>query len=117
MSGDADAYHNTETLFDKEYEPLIKDILDLCNWSQKEWPERNDIEKRWKEVIRFLLRLIKQIQKFTILPFIIKLLHYLDQMNAEIYCQKFSSNLLECLSGSTMELLEDFDLVLPKRIR
>jgi hypothetical protein len=50
MSGDGDAYHNTETLFDKEYEPLIKDILDLCNWSQKEWPERNDIEKRWKEV-------------------------------------------------------------------
>ena len=54
---------------------------------------------------------------FHILPFIIKLWHYLDQMNAEIYCQKFSSNLLECLSGSTMELLEDFDLVLPKRIK
>lgn len=50
MSGDADSYHNTETFFTKEYEPLIKDIIDLCNWSQKEWPTRNKIESKWEEV-------------------------------------------------------------------
>lgn len=50
MSGDADAYHNTETLIHKEYESLIKDIIDLCNWSQKEWPTRSKIESKWKEI-------------------------------------------------------------------
>jgi hypothetical protein len=38
-------------------------------------------------------------------------------MNAEIYCQKFSSNLLECLLGSTRELLGDFGLELLMTIK
>ena len=50
MSGDADAYHSSETLIEKEYEPLIKDIIDLCNWAQKDWPRRDKIEEKYKEL-------------------------------------------------------------------
>ena len=50
MSGDADAYHSSKTLIEKEYEPLIKDIIDLCNWAQKDWPRRDKIEEKYKEL-------------------------------------------------------------------
>jgi hypothetical protein len=50
MSGDADAYHNSETLIPKEYEPLIKDIIELCNWAQKDWPRRDVIQDKYDEL-------------------------------------------------------------------
>ena len=50
MSGDADHYEETETIISKEYEPLIEDIIELCNWSQKSWPSRSEIGKKWKEI-------------------------------------------------------------------
>ena len=48
MSGSGDAYHNTETLFEKKYEPLIKDIIVLCEWAQGH--SRSKIEDKWEEV-------------------------------------------------------------------
>jgi hypothetical protein len=50
MSGDADAYHTSETLIPKEYEPLIKDIIELCNWAQKDWPRRDVIQDKYDEL-------------------------------------------------------------------
>ena len=50
MSGDADAYHTSETLIPKEYESLIKDIIELCNWAQKDWPRRNLIQDKYDEL-------------------------------------------------------------------
>ena len=50
MSGDADAYHETETLFDKDDEDVLKDIIDLCKWSQKGWPSRDKIQNKYDDL-------------------------------------------------------------------
>ena len=52
MSGDADAYHDSVTFLNKEDEPLIEEIVELCNWSQKSWPRRDAIEDKYNELIR-----------------------------------------------------------------
>lgn len=51
MSGDADAYKKTKTFLGKDQEPLIKDLIDLCKWSQSDWPRRDDIKKKYREII------------------------------------------------------------------
>jgi hypothetical protein len=50
MSGDADAYEETINFFDKKYEPLIEDIIELCKWSNSKWPSINSIEKNFKNI-------------------------------------------------------------------
>ena len=50
MSGDADSYETTETLFNTSDEPLISEIFDLCKWAQKDWPSRESISERMNEI-------------------------------------------------------------------
>lgn len=50
MSGDADAYIDTVSYLDKDNEGLLTEIVDLCNWSQKSWPSRDNIEKKYREI-------------------------------------------------------------------
>ena len=51
MSGDADAYHKTTTLFGKENEALIEEIVEICEWSGKSWPSRDDIEEKYENLL------------------------------------------------------------------
>ena len=52
MSGDADGYEKTKTLFKKEEEGLVKDLVDLCKWAVKDWPSRDSIEFRYNEIMK-----------------------------------------------------------------
>lgn len=50
MSGRGDHYEKTETLISKEFEPVIVDLIELCDWVKKENPNRNKIAERYKEL-------------------------------------------------------------------
>ena len=50
MSGDADAYEKTVTFFKKENEDILTEIIELCFWSGKAWPDRDEIEERYKKI-------------------------------------------------------------------
>jgi hypothetical protein len=52
LSGDADAYKQTENFFGKEQEPLIQDLIDLCKWSQSDWPRRDAISDKYNGIIK-----------------------------------------------------------------
>lgn len=51
MSGDGDSYHKTITLLPEDHEPLIKSLIELCEWSSNKWPSRDKIEERYMEDI------------------------------------------------------------------
>ena len=51
MSGDADAYHKTTTLFVKGQETIIEEIVEICEWSGKSWPSRDDIENKYNNLL------------------------------------------------------------------
>lgn len=48
MSGDADAYHDSITYFEKKYENLLSDIVELCK-SCRRW-NRSQIEKSYDNI-------------------------------------------------------------------
>ena len=50
MSGDADAYQETETLFKKDDEEVLKELMDLLDWSISQCPSRDEIEKKYNEI-------------------------------------------------------------------
>lgn len=55
MSGDADAYETTKTLIGKEFEPVIEDLIELCELSNSRSagsyrPNRESIAKMYKEI-------------------------------------------------------------------
>ena len=50
MSGDADAYEETETLFKKDDEEVLKELMDLLDWSISKHPSRDEIEKKYEKI-------------------------------------------------------------------
>lgn len=52
ISGRDDHTETTKSLIGKEFEPAIKDIIDLCNWANtfRNEPSREEIEQRYKDL-------------------------------------------------------------------